>query len=747
MQLSFSDSLYVLNSANGSSKWEATLGYSGEHWHTGLALAESGQYGDSVTMDIITPAVERVNPKELFLYRFDCTGDYERWSLGVDAEHPWFTVGDVDRDGVPEAIVCSDSVITPVLRYGQMQIVGSDGGVDAEISLKGSVIKSPLLVDTDLSVGAEIVAVFRIENLWRTSLGGEYSVRILDSDLNVLREYTFDYDAEHDKPYKGANSMPFALPAVSDIDGDGVSELAYVSRDSVLHVIEIGASSGRDEWPQRYKTAAQSNNFGQPLAGDYEADMTIYEDVNVVGDVWVKGTLKILPGTNVRILDEDLFRGDVDTLSCEIHVYNGDLKAMGTTASPVRFFAWDGVQESTISDDWWGMFIYSNASATFRNCIVKNALQGIRTNAKITIEDCTIEQCDLIGVSIAYVDSVFIRNTTIRDAELVGVNLLLGTVGVLEDCTLEDMPNYGIEVYSGARLIANGSEFRNCDIGIYVQIGDTLTASAEIDSCVIENNDIGIKAYQTSDVTVENCVIDDNTTDGIYCTDDASIKINDNIIKNSAVGIFCEVDSDPVIEENKITNHVTGVKADDDANPDVGHQYPSSGQSSGYNSIHNNTFNLANLTQGGGAPTIAAEKNYWKGRPPGCFPRLGKVIGPVDVDPALCDDPNPSSLYIVKRDPDLPSVYHLSQNYPNPFNPSTTIKYQVPPPGGRVSMVVYNVMGQRVRTLLNREQPPGYHIVTWDGTSDRGVNIASGVYFVRMEAPGFSMTKKLLLLK
>jgi flagellar hook assembly protein FlgD len=88
-----------------------------------------------------------------------------------------------------------------------------------------------------------------------------------------------------------------------------------------------------------------------------------------------------------------------------------------------------------------------------------------------------------------------------------------------------------------------------------------------------------------------------------------------------------------------------------------------------------------------------------------------------------------------------------SQNYPNPFNPTTTICYQVPPPGGLVSLVVYDVRGARVKTLLIMDQPPGYHRVTWDGTNSGGTNVASGVYFVQMRAPGFAMTRKLLLLK
>ena len=98
-------------------------------------------------------------------------------------------------------------------------------------------------------------------------------------------------------------------------------------------------------------------------------------------------------------------------------------------------------------------------------------------------------------------------------------------------------------------------------------------------------------------------------------------------------------------------------------------------------------------------------------------------------------------------DDKLPKVYDIGQNYPNPFNPTTTIDYQVPPPGGHVVIAVYNVRGQRVATLVDSREAPGYRSVTWDGRNLRGNSVASGVYFLQMKAPGFVKTKKLILLK
>jgi hypothetical protein len=93
----------------------------------------------------------------------------------------------------------------------------------------------------------------------------------------------------------------------------------------------------------------------------------------------------------------------------------------------------------------------------------------------------------------------------------------------------------------------------------------------------------------------------------------------------------------------------------------------------------------------------------------------------------------------------------LGQNHPNPFNPVTTIEYWVPEAvrGGKagVNLVVYDVRGAKVRTLVSGTQNAGKHVVQWDGRNDTGSPVGSGVYFYRMTTPGFADTRKMLLLK
>lgn len=93
-----------------------------------------------------------------------------------------------------------------------------------------------------------------------------------------------------------------------------------------------------------------------------------------------------------------------------------------------------------------------------------------------------------------------------------------------------------------------------------------------------------------------------------------------------------------------------------------------------------------------------------------------------------------------------PDGYWLSQNYPNPFNPTTTIDFNMPS-SQEVKLVLYDLNGREVRTLLNEKQGAGLHSVVWDSRDDAGNTMPSGVYFYQLTAGSYSTTKKLMLIK
>ena len=95
----------------------------------------------------------------------------------------------------------------------------------------------------------------------------------------------------------------------------------------------------------------------------------------------------------------------------------------------------------------------------------------------------------------------------------------------------------------------------------------------------------------------------------------------------------------------------------------------------------------------------------------------------------------------------IPNTYELSQNFPNPFNPATTIQYGLPN-HERVTLKVYNLLGEEVLTLVNNEQKEkGFHVAIWDGRNENGSIVASGIYIYRLTAGSFVMTKKMALVK
>ena len=93
-----------------------------------------------------------------------------------------------------------------------------------------------------------------------------------------------------------------------------------------------------------------------------------------------------------------------------------------------------------------------------------------------------------------------------------------------------------------------------------------------------------------------------------------------------------------------------------------------------------------------------------------------------------------------------PAVYKLGNNYPNPFNPSTSIEFQIPA-HSEVSIKIYNLQGQKIRDVVEKDFEPGFHKVEWNGLDNRGKTVATGMYLIHMKSGNFVKTKKCLLLR
>ncbi len=128
----------------------------------------------------------------------------------------------------------------------------------------------------------------------------------------------------------------------------------------------------------------------------------------------------------------------------------------------------------------------------------------------------------------------------------------------------------------------------------------------------------------------------------------------------------------------------------------------------------------------------------------GQFSSTNPAVG-YQLHPILATDISPLSS-VDEHNAEMPTQFALRQNYPNPFNPTTMIRYDLPQ-RAHVRLIIYNLLGKKVRTLVDADETPGIKRVTWNGLNDAGERLASGVYVYRLQAGSFTATRKLVLLK
>jgi hypothetical protein len=127
-------------------------------------------------------------------------------------------------------------------------------------------------------------------------------------------------------------------------------------------------------------------------------------------------------------------------------------------------------------------------------------------------------------------------------------------------------------------------------------------------------------------------------------------------------------------------------------------------------------------------------------------PRPGNSVGVDTYTWCFGFEPGGDVKEIETSDQNKPTEFSLSQNYPNPFNPVTNFRFTLAKTS-HVRIEIYNIVGQRVRTLVDEEMSPGVYLADWDSKDDKGSSVSSGVYFYRMTAGDFSDMKKMLLVK
>ncbi len=265
---------------------------------------------------------------------------------------------------------------------------------------------------------------------------------------------------------------------------------------------------------------------------------------------------------------------------------------------------------------------------------------------------------------------------------------------VIKDCIIRD--NHGVTV---VQVRDDGPSFRRClfynNTGgptIQVQGGDITMLNCTIDRC-----ELGIYAYNAG-AEVRNCILSNMTGWAV----------------RGYIGQF-----DYTCVWNNGLPSDSGYRE----GPHVVHGDPM------FVDPQNGDYHLQ-----AGSPCIdAGDANPFFNDPDGSVSDLGVYyyLGPTAVE----DDED-----------GLPSTFRLGQNYPNPFNPTTRIKFSLPKRSA-VRIDVYNVLGERVKTLVDETVPAGERIVEWNGRTESGHVAASGVYFYRLVSDEFTAVRQMVLLK
>ena len=686
--------VYTYASAGFSLLWERDVAVENNlHLEPTLVLLDVDEDGD---VEILCSGAWPGHIVRLY----DSTGTAV-WGSDVSANaRPKFAAGDINGDGTAEVVI-ADS--------GRIRVVSTaTGGLLDSEATAGNAVSGPYLVDLDADGQLDVVSLFEIENHYFFPKQFDTRIYILDENLEVLEP------AKIFSP-RSLNHL-VVPPAIDDLDGDERYEMVYVSTDNTLHVFEIGSAKGEAAWAQRFANALNTGLNEQPILGDgYTKPVSLYQRTRMLGHVTLDSiaapSLYIGHGTEVLI--------DTSTVDgYELRAY-GSVRIKGSATAPVSFRT---VPPSSAESTWHGLYI-DNRSATTGD---PDTLLSVRlSDAWIGMETR----------SPTYVgESVFSRT---YDTGLHATDWLR-----VEDSDIVDSDGRGLYVGPGGHATINASR-----IEYHENTGLTCeecVLSVSNGTSVSYNGLHGVHMIEPANSSLSSSVFQHNDGDGVRC-EEGNPTIDACLLRKNDIGMSCWYDANPTMTYSRADSNGVGVSGADDSYPFLG-----STDEPGHNCIVATTAHHVVNLNGGTAQIITQRNNYGS-----ICCKSTKFFGPVLCQPcdsvALCDAPSGMVMIIAgssgnQRDA-TPKQFDLGAGYPNPFNPIVTIPYDVASPGGRVEIVVYNVLGQRVATLVTGHRTAGRYFAEWRGRDDGGAPTATGVYFVRMTAPGFTRARKILLLK
>jgi hypothetical protein len=543
---------------------------------------------------------------------------------------------------------------------------------------------------------------------------------------------TPDYANDRVRVYSGSNPLQYA-------------NVCFASRDRTKYCVTATDANGYASPPSYYNfdvnsttdiTVTKTNFIPYQIIGSGSLDKTLVwrGDIAFYGNVVVPAgkTLDIKPGAIVRVSNS------------ELSVY-GQLKIEGTSAHHVFFTS---INSTPSTGDWTGIKVYIGGILDADYADIDYAHDGIvaQTSSSINAQYSSI------------------KNFTTNGIECQGAGT---TQPVIGSCVFDSGGATAISVINGGPQISGNNVKGMYSYGILYQGGSYPDIEKNIlDGKSLQGVGIKITRYGASDVPKPTLIANIDTLynyalELYYCSntqtnvqgnkfshniyggailayssppiigDTYTSKKYNSFCDNGSYGIVAATSCNSAIRYNAIKRNGTwAVRVYSGANPNLG-----DATNAGNNSIWGTAYDGYNQ----GTATVSARGNWWNttGTP--------NVYGPWNTSNRLLVDP-----FLLAKpalgQPELPQSFVLHDCYPNPFNPSTNISFELPNQQV-VSIAIFNLLGQNIRTLANSSFGPGVHTLEWDGKDNSGQDVGSGVYFFRFTSEYFYGSKKMTLIR
>ncbi|HBZ00871.1 MAG TPA: hypothetical protein DEO84_06060 [candidate division Zixibacteria bacterium] len=433
----------------------------------------------------------------------------------------------------------------------------------------------------------------------------------------------------------------------------------------------------------------------------WSGDVYIYNTLTVPSGI----TLTIQPGTKIYAYkDATLY-------------IQGTLNANGTASDSVKFICLGGNPQP---GDWYGIYVDTAATCSLSYCTVRYANYGVecRNNSHITVLHSDISNNSGDGIHNY-------KGILAVDSSNINFNAYSGVWGYFSDNNIY-----------GSRIMGNDL------YGIYLsgtRTGSTDSTLIQYDTLYDATNpsDYGISITSIDAVRVYKCKVRYFDQGALYLNNSNALVKNCDFSSNGFYGIYANNYSYPTIRQCRIDTLSIGVKSNL-SKPNLGKSQALSDH--GNNSFLNcSSYYIYHVY----SDTLFAQYDYFGGKPDAAKFYAPILLGRIIYNPYLSSPPPAPRL---EAGPALPLAFELRQNYPNPFNPNTTISYSLNTPG-LTTLTIYNLLGQKVNTLINEYRPEGVQAIIWDGTNEVGQPVSSGIYFYAVQSGEHFQAKKMTLLR